>query len=132
MNEAAVSRPVRTPGPEHPISVEPNLDRVVVTVAGKVIADSRSTLTLKEARYPAVQYFPREDVNMAELERTETTTYCPYKGDCNYYSIPAGGDKSVDAVWTYEHPLPPVGMIKGHLAFYIDRVDCIRAPCVDR
>jgi len=80
-------------------------------------------LRSSQADYPAVQYIPREDVDLTQLERTDHATYCPYKGDCNYYSIPAGGEKSVNAVWTYEDPYPAVAQIKGHVAFYPDRVD---------
>jgi uncharacterized protein (DUF427 family) len=56
-------------------------------------------------------------------KKTDHATYCPYKGDCNYYSVPAGGEKSVNAVWTYENPYPAVAQIKEHVAFYPDRVD---------
>jgi uncharacterized protein (DUF427 family) len=114
---------IRIPGPDHPISIEHNLARVVVSVAGRVIADTCNALALREADYPPVQYIPREDVDLAELKRTDHATYCPYKGDCSYYSIPAGGTKSVNAVWTYEHPYPAVVEIKGYVAFYPDRVD---------
>jgi len=58
-----------------------------------------------------------------QLERTDHATYCPYKGDCSYYSIPAGGKKSVNVVWSYQEPFPAVEQIKGHVAFYPDRVD---------
>jgi uncharacterized protein (DUF427 family) len=119
-------KPIRIPGPDHPISIEANPSRVVVTVGGKVIADTRAALTLREASYPAVQYFPREDVDMAALTRSEHTTYCPYKGDASYYSIPAGGDRSLNAVWTYEAPFAAVAQIKQYVAFYPDRVDEIR------
>ena len=114
---------IKIPGPDHPISIQRNPARVVVSVAGRVIADTRNALTLREADYPPVQYIPREDVDLSQLERTDHATYCPYKGDCNYYSIPAGGKKSVNAVWTYEDPFPAVAQIKGHVAFYPDRVD---------
>jgi len=57
------------------------------------------------------------------LERTDHVTYCPYKGDCNYYSVPAGGKKSVNAVWSYEDPFPAVEEIRGHVAFYPERGD---------
>ena len=97
--------------------------RVVVTVGGKVIADTRNALTLREASYPAVQYIPRRDVDMAALTRSKHTTYCPYKGDASYYSIPAGGDRSIDAVWTYEAPFEAMARIKDYVAFYPDRVD---------
>src|SRR5881296_4367872 len=114
---------IKIPGSDHPISIQPNPDRVVVSVAGRVIADTGNALTLREATYPPVQYIPREDVDLSQLERTDHATYCPYKGDSSYYSVPAGGKRSVNAVWTYEDPYPAVAQIKGHVAFYPDRVD---------
>ena len=114
---------IRIPGPDHPISIERNPTRVVVSVAGHVVADTRHALTLREADYSPVQYIPRGDVDLSQLKPTDHATYCPYKGDCSYYSIPAGGKKSVNAVWTYEDPYPSVAQIKDHVAFYHDRVD---------
>jgi uncharacterized protein (DUF427 family) len=113
------------PGPDHPIAITPSSHRVVITVAGQVIADSKSALRLQEASYPSVLYIPRADVDMSRLRRSEQVTYCPYKGDCNYYSIPLGGDKAVNAVWTYEKPYESVSRIEEHLAFYPTRVDSI-------
>jgi uncharacterized protein (DUF427 family) len=84
-------RQIKLPGPHHPISIQRNPARVVVSVAGRVVADTRNALTLREAAYPPAQYIPGEDVDFSQLERTNYTTYCPYKGDCNYYSGPAGG-----------------------------------------
>jgi uncharacterized protein (DUF427 family) len=114
---------MKIPGPQHPISIDANPSRVVVTVGGRVIADTRHALTLRETSYPAVQYIPRSDVDMAALVRSEHTTYCPYKGDASYYTIPSGGARSANAVWTYEAPYEAVASIKDHLAFYPDRVD---------
>jgi len=119
------AKPIKTPGPAHPITIERNPSRVVVTLAGKVIAETAHALTLREAAYPPVQYIPRADVDMATLERTEHSTYCPYKGDASYYSIPSGGERSVNAIWTYEQPFESVAAIRDHLAFYPDRVDSI-------
>src|ERR1700677_223217 len=116
------TKPAKLPGPDHPITIEPNPARVVVIVGGRVIADTRKALTLREAKYGPVQYIPRSDVDMSLLERTPHATYCPYKGDCAYYSIPAGRERSVNAVWSYEVPFPAVAEITGHLAFYPDRV----------
>lgn len=118
-------RTIRMPGPDHPITIAPNPRRVVVTVGGSVIADSTAALELKEADYPAVQYIPRKDVDMAALSRSEHGTYCPYKGEATYFSIPAGGQRSVNAVWSYEAPHDSAMEIKDHLAFYPDRVDDI-------
>ena len=119
------AKPIKQPGPDHPITIEPSLSHVVVTIAGQVIADSRNALMLREASYPVALYIPRKDVKMSMLQRSTHRTYCPYKGDCSYYSIPAGGERSVDAVWTYEAPYEAVAEIKDHLAFYPDRVDAI-------
>jgi uncharacterized protein (DUF427 family) len=121
-------RSIKVPGPDHPITVEANPSRVVVRAGGKVIADTRQAVTLLEAGYPAVQYIPRQDVDMAALTRSEHTTYCPYKGDASYYSIPAGGDRSLNAVWTYETPFAAMAPIKDYGAFYPDRVDEIGSP----
>ncbi|MBY3512795.1 DUF427 domain-containing protein [Rhizobium laguerreae] len=117
---------IKIPGPDHPISVEHNPSRVVVTLGGKTIADTRNALTLREASYPPVQYIPRKDVDMSLLQRTDHATHCPYKGDASYYSIIPGGERSKNAVWTYEAPNAAVSSIKDHLAFYPDRVDGIK------
>jgi uncharacterized protein (DUF427 family) len=114
---------VKVPGPDHPITIQRNMHRVVVKVAGHVVADTRDALTLQEAKYPAVQYIPRKDVDMTLLERSTHATYCPYKGDASYYSIPVGGDRSLNAVWTYETPFEAMAQIKDYVAFYPDRVD---------
>jgi uncharacterized protein (DUF427 family) len=119
------SKPIRIPGPDHPITITPVREHVTVTVAGRRIADTRAALILNEAAYPPVHYIPRQDVDMAELQRSSHQTYCPYKGDCAYYSIPAGGERSLNAVWTYETPYAAVSEIREYLAFYRDRVDSI-------
>lgn len=118
-------KPVKIPGPDHPIMIERHPSRVVVTVGGTVIADTRDALALREARYPAVYYIPRKDVDMTRLERTDHATYCPYKGDCAYFSIPSAEGRGKNAVWTYEHPYEAVEQIRDHLAFYPERVDAI-------
>ena len=120
-----MNRSIKTPGPDHPITIQFNSSRVVVSVGDRVVADTCNALTMREASLAAVQYIPRKDVDMSLLQRTDHVTYCPYKGDCTYYSIPAGGDRSVNAVWTYESPYAAVAEIKDHLAFYPSRVDAI-------
>lgn len=119
------AKPVRIPGPDHPIDIAPQPARVVVTVAGRIVADTRAALTLREASYPPVQYIPREDVDMTLLARTDHASHCPYKGDAAYFSIPHGGERATNAVWTYEAPHAAVAAIGGCLAFYPDRVDAI-------
>lgn len=117
-----MTKSVKIPGPDHPIKVTKNPARVVVSVAGCPLADTRNALMLREASYPPVQYIPRGDADMARLERSDHATYCPYKGDCSYFSIPALGERGKNAVWTYENPYDAVALIKEHLAFYPDRV----------
>jgi uncharacterized protein (DUF427 family) len=113
---------MKLPGPDHPISITHNPKRVRVIADGIVIADSTRALTLKEARYPAVQYVPREDANMGLMKRTDRVTHCPYKGDATYFSIVANGKTLDNAIWTYETPYPAMAEISGHLAFYPDKV----------
>jgi uncharacterized protein (DUF427 family) len=124
-NVATATKPVKIPGPDHPITIERNHARVVVLVAGRVVADTREALTLREAAYSAVQYIPRKDVDLTLLERSGHTTYCPYKGDCSCFSILLCGERSVNAVWSYETPYAAVTPIKNYLAFYPNRVDAI-------
>jgi uncharacterized protein (DUF427 family) len=125
MNTSSSQRVKKIPGPDHPITVGRTGKRVVVKIGGRTVADTRDALTLKEANYPAVQYIPRKDVDMAQLARTDHATYCPYKGECSYYSIADAGERGVNAVWTYEQPYDAVASIKEHLAFYPERVDAI-------
>ena len=119
------TKTIKIPGPDHPITIERNPKRVVVSTGGRVLADSRDALILREAGYPAVQYIPRKDVDMTLLERSAHATYCPYKGDCAYYNIVSAGERTLNAVWTYEAPYDAVAAIRNYLAFYPARVDAI-------
>lgn len=116
---------MKTPDASHPIAIAPATQRVRIAHRGRIIADTRRALALKEAAYPVVHYIPREDVDMAALSRTDHATHCPYKGAAAYYSIVADDGLSVNAIWTYEAPYPAVQEIAGHLAFYPQRVDSI-------
>jgi uncharacterized protein (DUF427 family) len=113
---------MKLPGPDHPITITANPRRVRVSLGGVVIADTTSALRLQEASYPAVNYVPRKDANMAMLARTERVTHCPYKGDANYFSVVTDGKTIENAIWTYEAPFPAMAEISGHLAFYTDKV----------
>lgn len=117
-----VSNPILIPGPDHPITITESDAHVVVRAGGKVIADTRRALELREADYQPVWYIPREDVDMLLLEASRHGSYCPYKGSASYFSIRDGAE---NAVWSYEAPYKAVEKIRGHLAFYPDRVDAI-------
>lgn len=117
------SRPVLEPTAEHPITVNPTGKRVVVRINGEIVADTTEALQLQESTYPAVQYIPFKDVVQDVLTRTDTSTYCPFKGDAGYYSVTTGGGTVDDAIWFYEQPYPAVAAIAGHAAFYPDKAE---------
>jgi uncharacterized protein (DUF427 family) len=116
---------MKIPNAEHPITIAPSTSRVRVVVAGRVVADTRAALTLRESDYPPVHYVPRDDADMTLLEPSDHESYCPYKGEAAYFSIRVGGERRANAVWTYEAPYDAVSEIKSYLAFYPDRVDAI-------
>ncbi len=117
-----MSASIKTPGAGHPIAIAPNPRRVRVSAGGAVIAETTRALTLREAAYPPIQYIPREDADLARLQRSDHRSYCPYKGEAGYFSIVSGGMIVENAVWTYEAPYDAVKAIAGHLAFYPDKV----------
>lgn len=121
--ESDSGRPVLRPGPDHPITIEPTPGRVEARVHGRVIAETASALTLREADYPPVQYIPLADADGAALRRTDTTSYCPFKGEASYWSIVTEDGELSDAVWGYEHPHEAMSALAGHIAFYADRVE---------
>jgi uncharacterized protein (DUF427 family) len=110
---------------DHPITIEPNPNRVRVMLGGTILAETTKALTLREASYPPVLYVPREDVQADLIEPSERRSHCPHKGDASYFTLTAGGLVRRDAAWSYETPRPAVAAIAGHLAFYPDKVDAI-------
>jgi len=118
----------RTPGPDHPIAIAPAGGRVVVRFGDEVIVDTRDGLLLRESAYPGVFYLPRADARMERLRRSDRHTYCPYKGQASYFSLPGDSEAATDAIWTYEDPYDAVAPIKDHLAFYADRVHIEHTP----
>jgi uncharacterized protein (DUF427 family) len=114
---------MRLPGPDHPITIAFNPKRVEVIYNGHTLVDTRRALTLQESTYPAVQYIPRDEVDMAYFTRTEHHTHCPYKGEASYYTVLMDGQFAENAVWSYEDPYPAMAEIKDYLAFYPNKVD---------
>jgi len=108
--------------PRHRVVTRPAGVRVQVKVKGELIADSRDAVRLDEDGYPAVYYFPRKDVRMERLARTDHRSSCPFKGEASYYSFVNGPE---NAVWSYEHPYDEMAAIKELVAFYPDKVDSI-------
>jgi uncharacterized protein (DUF427 family) len=115
---------IKEPNAGHPITIEPTQGRVQVRVNGELIADTSAALELREATLPVVQYIPLADVVQERLTRTDTSTYCPFKGDASYYSVTtAAGDTVDDVIWFYEQPYPAVAEIAGHVAFYSSKAE---------
>lgn len=114
---------MKIPGPDHPITIKPAARRWRARFGEHVIADSNDALILQEADYRPVVYFPRQDVTMAFLSRTDRSTHCPYKGDASYFTVLMDGEFADNAVWSYEEPYPAMEEIRGRLAFYPDKVE---------
>jgi uncharacterized protein (DUF427 family) len=104
------------------ITIRPASGTWVVRAGGAVLGESDDALELVEGDYPPVIYMPRNDIAMAFLEPSATTSTCPYKGKASYYSIIAKSGAIKDAVWSYEDPKPGMAAIKGYLAFYTNKV----------
>ncbi|GAA4262681.1 DUF427 domain-containing protein [Dactylosporangium darangshiense] len=118
-----MSRPQLIPGPDHPITVAPADARVVVRAGERVLADTTDALALQESTYPVVYYVPLADVDQSLLQRTEHSTYCPYKGDASYYSVVTPEETLDNAVWSYEEPYAAVAPIAKRVAFYTNKLE---------
>jgi uncharacterized protein (DUF427 family) len=119
---------MKTPGPDHPITVEPFGGTVRVTAGGQEIARSANALAMREASYPTVYYLPRCDVAMEHFQASDRQTHCPYKGDAAYFSALVDGQALENIAWSYEDPFPAVSAIAGHLAFYADKAEICAEP----
>jgi uncharacterized protein (DUF427 family) len=115
--------------PQHRVDLLPEIRHVRVTFAGAVIADSKAALRVEETGHGPVHYVPEKDVRLDLMRPTEHKTYCPFKGDCSYWTIEVdgGGGRrlSENAVWAYRAPYDEAAGLAGHYAFYASRVDRI-------
>ncbi|QOR40029.1 DUF427 domain-containing protein [Billgrantia diversa] len=109
--------------PKGRISLHSHDRRVQVRVGDVLLADTRNALELRETGYPPRLYLPWEDVDMARLQRTDTVTHCPFKGDANYFSVVLDGESLRDVAWSYETPFEAMSAIAGKLAFDTQKVD---------
>ena len=113
---------MKAPSAEHPITINKLPTRLVVKFKDVVVAQTDNALKLEEAKYPAVFYVPRSDIDLAYFQRSEHSTYCPYKGPASYFNLVIAGETAENVVWSYEDPYPAMVEIKDHVAFYADRV----------
>lgn len=107
--------------PDHQVREEHLHRPVEVEVEGVVLATSSDVIKVDEDKSPVRYYFLRSDVRMEKLERSKTTTECPFKGVGNYYGLNLGERRLEDAVWTYEDPYDEHRALKARLAFYDDK-----------
>ncbi len=105
------------------LNTEPVSQIIRVEFVGEVVAESAQALLLRESSRVPVYYFPRADVNLELIERTELTTLCPFKGIAHYWSLQAGGRSAENVAWSYENPDESVPEIEGYISFYWDRMD---------
>lgn len=90
--------------PRHFMRVVPAGRPMRATVGDRVLARSDDATVVKEVGrdiYDPVVYFPRADVDMAALTRTDTSTHCPIKGDTEYFDVAVGDESLTDAAWSY-------------------------------
>ena len=104
------------------ITIEDAAGTWVVRAGGAVLGESQQALVLREDGHDDVVYFPREDVAMAFLDASDTTTTCPHKGEARYYAIQTKSVTLDDAAWSYEEPKEGVSRIAGHIAFAAEGV----------
>ena len=115
----------RSPGhlehPEHQVRETRVKGEVKVTLDGRLIARCSDVIRVDQDGAPPRYYFPRDAVYVDQLDRSETTTACPYKGQATYYSITHAGRHLNDAIWSYEAPYDEHAALKGRMAFYDTR-----------
>ena len=116
------SSPAYAEHPQHRVEIEGETCSARVLLADQIVAESSRARVLLESRCPPRIYLPREDVQLAFLERTEHTTWCKFKGHASYYSLRVGDVLLENAVWSYEDPFDQVAAIGHHLAFYPEPV----------
>ena len=116
---------MKVPNARHPITIEENPHRIRVVLGGFIIAETTESLLLRESSLPPVNYIPRGDVRMDQLDPARHRTHCPYKGDASYFTASSGGMVVENAAWSYETPFDSVARIAGYVAFDPEKVDAI-------
>ncbi|MEA2156026.1 MAG: hypothetical protein QOE11_2166 [Solirubrobacteraceae bacterium] len=109
--------------PAHRILFEPDGRRLRAYVGDRLVLDSTRAHLLHETGIRPVAYVPLEDFDAELMQRTQTSTHCPFKGDASYWTLRVGDDVREDAVWAYEEPLEEAAWLRGFAALAFDRAD---------
>lgn len=113
------------PNPYHRIDCRPTKRGLRVTAAGTVLVDTDDTLILFETALAPRLYVNPALVRTDLLHRTDTTTYCNYKGTATYWSVVVEDTVLSDVAWSYADPPPEALPIRGYLSFDATRVDVL-------
>lgn len=106
-----------------PVGFEQSPKRVRAVIGGETVADSLATVLVLEKGHLPVYYFPRRDVRLDLVESSDRHTSCPLKGEASYWHVKGDAGRVENAAWSYEAPIPEAEAIKGHIAFYWNKVD---------
>lgn len=105
------------PNPYHRVDCRPTARRLRVEVSGTVLVDTDDTIILFETALAPRLYVHPSHVRADLLRRSDTSTYCNYKGVATYWSAVIGDVVVDDVAWSYDEPLPESTPIAGHLSF---------------
>lgn len=113
------------PNPYHRVDCRPTQRRLRVRVDGTTLVDTDDTLILFETALEPRLYVDPAHVRTDLLRRSETSSYCNYKGFATYWSFFSGDGVVEDVAWCYPDPPPESLPIKGFLSFDDTRVDML-------
>lgn len=108
--------------PDYRIDLVPSSGTARVWHGDVLLAESDRAIRLEETRHVDRLYFPMDDVRWEHLTETDHHTICPFKGECDYWSVIATDPPEENAVWAYRTPFKEVAGIKGYVAFYHERL----------
>lgn len=115
------------PNPYHRVDCRPTARALRVSVAGTVLVETADTTIVFETALAPRLYVRPDTVRADLLRRTDTTSYCNYKGWATYWATVVGDTVTDDVAWSYEDPPPECLPIKGFLSFDEARADVTAA-----
>lgn len=106
-----------------PPRLEPSSERVVVTHAGVVLADTTASLRVLETSHPPTYYLPASSFASGVLRPAEGASWCEWKGQASYLDLVVGDQVLTGIAWTYPEPSARFEALRDHVALYPGRVD---------